>query len=132
MPNLLTRDAILTARDLPTEDVGVPEWGGTVRVRGLTAKERDEYEAATVDFRNPKKPTVNLRNTRARLVALCAIDEEGRRLFTREDVDALGDVSSTALDRVFQAAKRLSGIDSDGEAAAKNLPAIPGDGSPTA
>ena len=31
--NLLSRDAILQAQDLPHEDVEVPEWGGMVRVR---------------------------------------------------------------------------------------------------
>lgn len=120
MSKLLGRDAILGQKALTFEDVDVPEWGGTVRVRALTARERDEYEAEQVDFRNPKKPTIDLRNTRARLVALCAVDENGERLFSRKDVEALGEVSSTALDRVFRVAKRLSGLDETQEAAAKN------------
>lgn len=33
---LLDRSAILAAPDLPTEEVEVPEWGGSVRLRGLT------------------------------------------------------------------------------------------------
>lgn len=32
---ILTKQAILTAQDLKTEDVAVPEWGGEVRVRTL-------------------------------------------------------------------------------------------------
>jgi hypothetical protein len=42
----LTRDAILQAPDLQGEDVAVPEWGGTVRVRGLSGAQRDAYEAS--------------------------------------------------------------------------------------
>ena len=41
--SLLSKEAILAAQDLPSEDVEVPEWGGTVRVRGLDGKGRDEY-----------------------------------------------------------------------------------------
>ena len=44
----LTRDAILQATDLTFEDVAVPEWGGVVRVRGLTGTERDAFEASVV------------------------------------------------------------------------------------
>ncbi len=49
---LLTKDDILGADDLATEDVEVPEWGGCVRVRALTGTERDAFEAAM--FRMPK------------------------------------------------------------------------------
>ena len=38
---LLSKSAILCANDLQTEDVDVPEWGGTVRVRSFTGRERD-------------------------------------------------------------------------------------------
>ena len=41
----LTRDQILAVSDIQTEEVHVPEWGGTVLVRGLTGAERDEFEA---------------------------------------------------------------------------------------
>jgi hypothetical protein len=35
----LSPEAILAAQDLPEADVDVPEWGGRVRVRGLTMGE---------------------------------------------------------------------------------------------
>ena len=37
----LDKAAILTADDLGRREVAVPEWGGTVLIRGLTGAERD-------------------------------------------------------------------------------------------
>jgi len=105
----LTRDDILNAQDLPTEDVSVPEWGGTVRVRGLTGAERDVFEASIVEQRG-KKARVNMKNMRATLVALTLVDEDGKRLISETDVEALGQKSGVALDRVVRVALRLSGL----------------------
>lgn len=129
---LLTRDAILGASDIQSEDVHVPEWGGTVRVRGLTAAQRDAFEAASVTG-NGKRRDVNLANIRARLVALSIVDENGGRVFNPGDVAALGEKSAGALDRVFNVASRLSGIgDADIEELAKNSEPGQSDDSPSA
>ena len=45
----LSRDAILQREDIKTEDVEVPEWGGTVRVRGMSGVERDAFEASLIE-----------------------------------------------------------------------------------
>jgi hypothetical protein len=45
---------------------------------------------------------------RARLVALCAVDDKGQRLFTAEHIEALTEKSGKAMDRVFQAASDLN------------------------
>lgn len=109
MSKLLSRDAILKKATLPTEDVSVPEWGGTVRVQALTGAQRDAYEASMVEQRG-KERKINMRNVRAKLVALSVVDEQGKRVFTDADVQALGDLNASALDRVFSVAQRLSGL----------------------
>lgn len=106
---LLTRDAILGAVDLVHQDVDVPEWGGTVRVRMLTGTERDQFEASTM-IRRGKKVDMNLVNIRARLVAMCVVDEKGNQMFSDADVEALAKKSSMALHRVFEAARHLNGL----------------------
>lgn len=106
---LLTKDQILQTQDLPFEDVDVPEWGGHVRVRALTGTERDAFEASIVERRG-NRTEFNPINMRAKLVALTVIDENGNRLFTDADIEALGKKSAIALDRVFQVAQRLSGL----------------------
>lgn len=117
---LLTRDAILQAQDLPTEQVHVPEWGGDVLVRALTGAERDRFEQSIVEQRG-KNTRMNLQNIRAKLVALTVVDEQGNRIFKDEDVKWLGNKSAAALDRIFEVAQRLSGLrDEDVEELAKN------------
>ncbi len=108
----LTRDAILSADDLKTESVKVPEWGGTVIVRELTGAERDTWEASVVKT-NGTKVKIDSHNMRAKLAALCIVDDDGRRLFTEKDVVKLGDKSAAALDRVTDVARRLSRIGED-------------------
>lgn len=116
---LLSRDQILEAQDIETEDVEVPEWQGTVRVKGLTGEERDSFEAACMmerpsydakgkQVRGRTEMARNLANTRAKLVARSVVGEDGERLFTDHDVAVLGQKSAAALERVFDAAARLS------------------------
>lgn len=108
----LSRDDILKSDDLATEDVDVPEWGGVVRIRGLTGTQRDGFEASVVKMNGPNKQ-YNLANIRARFVALCVVDDEGKRLFSDQDVKQLGEKSATALERVWTAARKLSGMSDD-------------------
>jgi hypothetical protein len=117
---LLTREAILNAPDLQVEDVDVPEWGGKVRVRGLTGAERDAFEQSIMEQRG-RDMSLNLRNIRAKLVALSVVDEQNNRVFSDADVKALGQKSAVALQRVFEVAQRLSGLrNEDVEELAKN------------
>lgn len=110
----LTRDQILGADDRPTEVVSVPEWGGEVKVRGLSGTERDAYEASIASPRPDGRKHINLRNLRARLVVLACVDPEtGDRLFRDDDAEALGGKSAAAVDRLFSVARRLSGLGED-------------------
>jgi hypothetical protein len=104
---------ILGQQDIVTEELFVPEWDAWVTVKMLTAAERDYFEASTVR-REGKKTTLNLQGIRARLCALCLVDETGQRIFGEEDEYALGTKSAAALDRVFRTAQRLNGLD-DGQ-----------------
>ena len=123
--SLLSKTAILAAQDLQTEDVEVPEWGGAVRVRSFTGRERDAFEASMVrgDGRDRR---VDLTNMRARLVGLTVIDESGQRLFTDEEADLLGAKSGAALDRVFAIAQKLNGLSgADVDELTKNSSGVP-------
>ena len=117
---LLTRDMILKASSLRTEEVEVPEWGGTVLVRELNGRQRDEWEASLAVQRG-KQMVPDVANMRAKLVARTVVGEDGEPVFTQQDVNALGELSAAALDRVFEVASRLSGLsEADLEAAAGN------------
>lgn len=102
----LTREKILQASDIKTEKVNVPQWEGAVNVRTMTGTERDIFEQALLDSR--EKNTIA--NIRARLCALVVVDDEGKHLFTEEDITELGKKSSAALDIIFTVAQRMNGI----------------------
>ena len=114
---LLTKENILAAEDLTFEHIEVPEWGGVVRVRTMTAGERDRWETALLD----EKGEVREQDIRARLVSLTAVDGEGKRMFDDGDITALSAKSAAAMDRVFAAASKLNGLSAaDVEELAKN------------
>lgn len=108
--SILTRDAILGASDAVVETVEVPEWGGSVQVRGMTAAERDTFEASLLPANGKKGAPLTLANLRARLVVRCVIGEDGARLFTDDDAPALGEKNASAVQRVFNRAQVLSGM----------------------
>jgi len=107
--DLLSKEAIFESQDMPSVDVRVPEWGGRVRVKSLTAEERDAFEEANYRDRGPDGKA-NLANLRARLCVRCMIDNGGNPMFDIADIPALGRKSAKALDRVFRAAQDLNGL----------------------
>lgn len=106
---LLTKDQILKADDLPFKDVEVPEWGGTVRVRGMTGSERDDFEKDTLKIEDGEVAT-DRSNYRAKFLARCVVDEKNQLLFSEKDIQALGRKSHRALDRAFKVALDMSGM----------------------
>lgn len=103
---LLTKEQLLK-KNLPVERVELPELGGEIYVRTLTANERDEYEAQHV----AKKEEGNqFENFRGRFAALVVCDEQGNRIFTDEEASLLGEQSAKILDRIFDVGQRLNGM----------------------
>lgn len=99
---LLNKEAILNANDIPNTIVEVPQWGGSVKVRGMTAGERDRFEDMI--------RTRGMGALRATLAGMCIIDEDGKRLFNDIEINKLAEKSAEALDLVVEAASRLSGL----------------------
>lgn len=110
--NLLDKQAILAHRDLPLEEVHVPEWGGVIYVRTLTATERDAFEASNVRVTKGKAEP-HLANLRARFCVLVICDHLGSRIFADADAAELGRKSSKVLDRIVEVGKRLNGFGTD-------------------
>ncbi|MFC4494065.1 hypothetical protein ACFPA8_07955 [Streptomyces ovatisporus] len=110
----LSADDILSADDLGTEDVEVPEWGGTVRVQGMSGSERDRFEAGFVDSKGDRLSSEKaLEDYRARLASACIVDENGKRLFQGAAIKRLGQKNAQALQRVCDVAMRLSGMSNE-------------------
>lgn len=109
----LSRDEILAAVDVSYEDVYMEKWGGYVRLRSLTASERDRFEAS-LRKQVGKREVKNLENVRAKLVATVATDDQNQKLFTgANDQKLLGEKNAAELNTLFERACKLSGITDD-------------------
>lgn len=113
---LLDREAILGAKDTHQEVVHVEEWGGHVCIRAMSGAERDDFRAAIEG-----KDASLVGKFEAPLLALTLVDEEGKRLFSIDDVEALRAKSARVLDKLTQIAMRVNGMTEEArEEAAKN------------
>lgn len=106
---LLNKDQILQAQDLPFEDVETPEWGGAVRVRTMTAAEKDQYDADVWDLEG-EKVVMKRDNSSAKLLARCIVGEDGKRLFSEKEIALLGGKSTKAINRLSDVARNLNGL----------------------
>jgi len=101
---LLTGAAILAASDLETIDLEVPEWGGTIRLRSLTADE-------AFDFMDLLNDPVKKKLAAVHLIALSAVDGEGTRLFpTPAEVEQLRRKNIRVFMRLQKALLKLNGF----------------------
>lgn len=120
-PKYASKQAIFGISDMKIEDLYVPEWDVTVRIRSLTGFERDTFENSLIDQRG-KKNKLDMRNARAKLVALCVIDEDGNRMFEDSEIGMLGMKNAAALDKIYDVASRMCGMsDADIEELTGNL-----------
>jgi hypothetical protein len=115
---MLSKDQIIASADRKTKEVEVPEWGGSVLLAEMSAKDRDDYEIALQTFDESGKAKFNPDNLRSKLVAACIVDENMNRMFTAEE---LSGKNGKVIDRLFQEATDLNAIDENAiEDAAKN------------
>ena len=110
----LSKSVILAAEDQRYDSVSCPEWGGDVRVRGLTAYEQS-YVAKLIG--DEKKNEVTLK-----VVQFGCVDEEGNKLFSADDLPQLRTKSYAVIERLGKRILELTGLgdQEEIEAAQKN------------
>lgn len=120
---MLTRDAILKA-GLPRKQIAVPEWNGDVFIRTLSGKERVEMLSKydTEENTTDKKTQEKALYTTFWLVSKCLCDENGKELFTADDVAGL---DGAPVQKIFSECLTYSGLSKKAqENAEKNLPRV--------
>lgn len=110
------KSAFLTAVPRSYRVVPVPEVGAdaAIRLRSLTAKERDGYEQ-DVQIKTKKGYELDPQHIREKLIIRTAVDEKGDLLFSEEDLPKLADMPSVVIVRLFRAAQELCGLTEDSE-----------------
>src|ERR1700743_2026357 len=92
-------------KNIVTEVHVIPEWNGMeVRIRGLRADERDDYDSTlyvTQGVDGKSVTSANLKNQRARLLVKAIITDEGNRAFTDEEAGKLGLMNAGVIDRLY-------------------------------
>lgn len=122
------RDTILTASDLTTERVSVPEWGVEIDVKTMTGGERARIMQAAAESGGK----VDFEKVYPDIVIGCAYDPTtGERIFNWDDREAIMLKSGAAIDRVAQVALRLSGFTEAAETAAGKGSSTNPSGAPT-
>lgn len=121
----LNKKQILAANDTKLDKVHVQEWGDDVYIKTLSGTERDAFEEAYT--------TEKMKNFRSRFLVLTLCDDKGERLFTDEEVDALGAKSAAVINKIFEKAWALNAFrNEDVEALGKDSKTVQSEDSTSA
>lgn len=108
----LTRDQFLKPVEIPREEVQLPELGGSVWVKGMSAADRSRFEKEfqTASGKSSKR---RMAEVRERLVVACVCDENGNNILTTADVEDIGKQSIQVIERIVNVAQRLCGMSNE-------------------
>jgi len=102
---ILSKDLLLGATEVPTQEVAIPELGGAVVVRGMTAKERTLFEKRFVTEHRGKVKR-NFDDFREQICVACVVEPR----LTEADIAKLAQVRADVIERITNVAMKLSGI----------------------
>lgn len=109
LTKILSVDEILAADDLSPEPVDVPEWGGSVMVRSLTAHEADSVMFAVLG-RDGKPDPSKMAGVAERVVAFALVNEDGSSLLTKAQAAALAKKNGAVIRRLSAFVLAKSGL----------------------
>lgn len=107
----LSKEAIQQVVDIQPVEVEVPEWGGSVFVKPLTAAQMEKTQARYEKASDSEKLTLMIIN--------CVCDEKGQNLFSKDDVNWLMDKNMKVLLKLVGECNKVNGLDT--EEVEKNL-----------
>jgi hypothetical protein len=97
---MLTKDEILSITDKAVKEIEVPEWGGTVFIKGMTMEDMDYCKSLDDDEQQLEKMIVRF---------VC--DEQGNSLFTEDDIPRMQKKSIQAFRRIVKEFKTYNSAD---------------------
>lgn len=97
---------------LEKEWVSIPEWGENkgIYIKTMSGLERDDYQRSLFQKSSDGSLVPDSTNSTAKLVAACAINENGKLLFDFSDIKPLGNRSSLILERLAVVARERNGM----------------------
>lgn len=111
---LLSKQQIQDVDDLPSKIVNMPEWGGDVKIRTMSAKNRIDFEKINIANKSELETMIHL-------IMFSCIDDEGNLLFDDSDFEFLSGKSAKSILKLFQECIEMSTLSQKGlEDKAKN------------
>lgn len=121
--NILSRDTILGRSVLKRKEIEVPGLDGTLILQELNGTQGAEFQRRSLEVVDGRTATIRdsgaLANLNALVIVWSAITEDGRPLFTKEDIPALNAMGASFLDMVGNEVLKLSGLDKAGRGRAE-------------
>jgi len=122
---MLTASQILSAQDIATKEVDVPEWGGSILIKQLTRGQQDEYlkrqfgsrMKQDAKARTQELDLSNMYGHDAYLLVCSVCDESGKSLFTASQIDALKQKNGEIIGRIAKEILQFSGMVEDDKVA---------------
>lgn len=112
MSELLSKSDILKRNDYEERTIHIPEWGGNVLVRSLTARQQGVIQKLLMERQ--------FEEVKARTAAYAVIDPEtGKRMF--QDYKELMDRGGKPMTRIFDVVSDMSGIGEDEDTTVEDL-----------
>jgi hypothetical protein len=97
---MLTKEQILSITDQAIKEIEVPEWKGSVCIRGMTLEDVDYCQKLGEDAESLEKMIIRF---------VC--DEQGNSLFSEEDIPAMKRKSIQAFKRIVNQIKAYNSIE---------------------
>jgi len=117
MGKYLSRDDILSTQGIRTDEVDVPEWGGKVLVRELSATEvaKIGFGMAEQGGGEVEVGLAKLGEYVPQMIAWCVVDESLSSVFSLDDVNQLSAKSINPVQQIIAKVMELSDLSPDEE-----------------
>lgn len=94
-----------------TIDIAFPEIGETFLLREMNGTEQETFETEQLKVEANGNRSVELKQLKPRLIALCWVDETGVRVYADDEVGMLNDdLPGWVILKLFRAAEALNGL----------------------
>lgn len=104
---ILSKEQILKASDMVIETVNIPEWGGEVCVKALSVSEKEQFDKKQMSSKGTYD-RVNTSDYVYDLLTLSVVDKSGKQIFTREEIESLGEKNAKVIGLLYGIAAKLT------------------------
>ena len=107
---IASREALLKLCKRRYSTVEIPERDISIRIQSLSEAEKSQYETCLIAKNGRGIMRERLQDDTRRLIALCVVDEEGKRIFSDSDLSAIANLDSYISSRIYDACQEHCGF----------------------